>query len=119
MGNTSTGDTNYVGQAGAVGSGATSHNAIFVQGSGQSSLDLAALSRDLDQLRAVLREQPSSPENDLALAEVSRASIAAGEGDEARTISHLRAAGKWAWETANNIGAAVAAAVIGKAIGLP
>lgn len=118
MGNADTGDTYNVEQAGAVGKNASAPNATFIKGSGQPSVDLQTLSRELDELRAALRERPSSPENDLALAEVSRASIAAKEGDQEGVVSHLRAAGKWAWEAANNIGAAIAATVIAKALGL-
>ncbi|MCP3785231.1 ATP-binding protein [Micromonospora sp. A3M-1-15] len=115
------GDNNYVQQAGAVGSNATAPNATFnqIQAGGGSSLDLTALAQELALLRAALRKQPDSEENDIALAEVGRASRAAQEGDQGRALEHLRSAGKWALQTANSIGVALAATAIKTSIGMP
>lgn len=115
------GDSNYVQQAGAVGSNASAPNSTFNQlhAGARSDLDLIALAHELARLRAALREQPESEENDIALAEVGRASRAAEEGDQAKTLEHLRAAGKWALQTANSIGVALAAAAIKTSIGMP
>jgi hypothetical protein len=113
------GDIYNVQQAGAVGRNASTPNATFNQSpTGLGGIDLNALAADLGRLRLALEAEPKSEENDIALAEVSRAALAAEEGDDLRTASHLRAAGKWAFQTANSVGVAVAAAAIKTALGL-
>ena len=112
------GDKNVVGQAAAVGSHASASNVTLQQVAGLSGVDMSVLRQELEQLRIALREQPSSDENDEALAEISRAARAAIEGDDAKVASHLRASGQWALRTANAIGVSVAAVAIKHALGL-
>lgn len=112
------GDKNIVGQAAAVGSHASANNVTLQQIAGLTGVDMGVLGQELERLRVALREQPTSEENDEALAEVSRAARAAIQGDEAKVMSHLRASGQWALRTANVIGVSVAAAAIRHALGL-
>lgn len=112
------GDKNIVGQAAAVGSHASANNVTLQQVAGLTGVDMGVLGQELERLRIALREQPTSDENDEALAEVSQAARAAIEGDEAKVMSHLRASGQWALRTANVIGVSVAAAAIRHALGL-
>ena len=112
------GDKNIVGQAAAVGSHASASNVTLQQLTGFTKMDMPALAEELERLRIALREQPTSDENDEALAEISRAARAASEGDEAKVVSHLRASGQWALRAANTIGVTLAAAAISKALGL-
>jgi hypothetical protein len=101
---THVGDKNIVGQAAAVGSHASASNVTFQQWVVSAKIDMEILAQELERLRMALREQPSFNENDEALAEISRASRAAVQGDEEKVASHLRATGQWALRTANTIG---------------
>jgi hypothetical protein len=116
----SMGDQYTVGQAGAVGPSSHAEHMTFNQIWSQlsSDVDLAALATELVTLRTAMREQATKPEDDLALAEVGQAQLAADRGDGPTTMSHLCKAGKWALDTATTIGTQVAAAAIKSTIGL-
>jgi hypothetical protein len=115
-----TGDRYEVGQAGAVGPHSTAHDIQFTQVWNRLAADtnLSALADDLGKLRTALRERANEPGEDLALAEVSQAQLAATEGDGPRALSHLAKAGQWALGIATAIGANLAAAAIKSALGL-
>lgn len=115
-----TGDRYEVGQAGAVGPYSTAHDIQFTQVWNRLSADtnLSALADDLGKLRTVMRERANEPGEDLALAEVSQAQLAATDGDGPRALSHLAKAGQWALGIATAIGANLAAAAIKSALGL-
>lgn len=85
---------------------------------GVSKIDLESLATELTTLRAAIREKGDSVEHDLALAEIAKAETAARSQDGPAALKHLRAAGKWTLEIATEIGAHVAAAAIGVALGL-
>ena len=114
------GDKYTVGQAGAVGPNAKAENIQFQQIWQQSSsdLDIAQLVDELKLLRGHLRQSADTPQQDEAVAEVSKAQAAAAEGDGPGVMRHLRQAGKWALDGATAIGTAVAAAAIKASIGL-
>jgi uncharacterized protein YjbI with pentapeptide repeats len=108
------------GQVGAMGDNAHAHNMTFNQtiNTGES-LDLVALAVELAQLRmAIKNKQDSSPQADVALGEIAKAEIAAGEKDESGVWQHLKAAGKYALDTATTIGTTLAAEVLKKAMGM-
>ena len=115
-----TGDRYEVGQAGAVGPHSTAHDIQFTQVWNRLSADtnLSALADDLGKLRTAMRERANEPGEDLALAEVSQAQLAATEGDGPRALSHLAKAGQWTLGIATAIGANLAAAAIKSALGL-
>ncbi len=119
-GNLAARDVFEVGTAAAVGPGARAADVQFnsVWDENRSSLDLVQLARDLAELRAALKNEASSPEHDLAIAEVARAELAAKDQDGPKALERLAAAGKWAFEVASKIGTTVAAAAIKAAIGL-
>lgn len=114
------GDRYEVGQAGAVGPNSTAHDIQFNQVWNRLSADtnLGVLADDLVKLRTAMRERATEPGQDLALAEVSQAQLAASEGDGPRALSHLARAGQWALGIASAIGANIAAAAIKSALGL-
>jgi hypothetical protein len=113
-------DQYVTGQAGAVGPKSNAQNMTFNQIWSQKSsdIDLTQLATDLTALRAAMRERATEPDDDLALADVTRAQLAASRGDGPETLSHLERAGKWALGVATAIGAGVAAAAIKSALGL-
>jgi hypothetical protein len=114
------GDSYTVGQAGAVGPNARAENIQFQQIWQQSSsdLDIGQLAEELKVLRGHLRQQADTPQEDEAVAEISKAQVAAVEGDGAGAMRHLRQAGKWALDSATAIGTAVAAAAIKASLGM-
>ena len=92
-------DDNYTtGQAGAVGPISSSANNTFNQVWSQNaaSVDLDALAAELATVRAEMRKRAGTPQDDLALAEIGEAQVAASEKDGPRAIEHLAKAGKWA-----------------------
>jgi hypothetical protein len=116
------GDTyNISGQAGAVGPNARAEHNTFNQtvNQGNDSLDLVALAAELTQLRiAIAKMQDPSPQAAIAVGEIAKAEIAAGEKDTPKVMGHLKVAGKWAFETATKIGTSIAAEVIKKSMEL-
>ncbi|TCM35130.1 hypothetical protein EV648_12523 [Kribbella sp. VKM Ac-2568] len=110
---------NVSGQAGAVGPKASAERNTFNQFvGGMDEGELAQLATELSQLRLTMRESAKSAEEDMAVAEVAQAEVAAAAGDTATVERHLAKAGKWALSTATAIGVALAAAAIKAAIGL-
>ena len=108
------------GQVAAVGPNAHVHDATFNQLWNQSSeqIDLQALAEELGNLRAALRSEAKTPDDDQIVADIGQAELAAKNGNGPDALRHLRNAGKWALGVATSIGAAVAAAAIKSAIGL-
>jgi hypothetical protein len=111
------GDTYQVGQAGAVGAGATASGNTFNQilqqgGRGDELAD------ELRLLREAMRGQATEAEHDIAVAELAQAETAVRGNDSDAARSHLARAGEWALARANEIGTAVAAAAIKAALGL-
>jgi hypothetical protein len=109
-------------QVGAVGRGAHAHDMTFSQVWNETSDqigDLSRLATELEQLRAALRQQAQTAEQDSAVGAVAQAEVAAKEGQGPTTLEHLSKAGVWALDMAKTIGATVAAAAIRAALGLP
>lgn len=117
----SMGDKYTVGQAGAVGPQSHAHDISFTQVWNQSGSDinLPALKDDLAVLRAAMKSEAKEPEEDIAVAEVASAEVAASKGDGPKALEHLAKAGRWALKVATTIGTTVAAAAIQAALGLP
>lgn len=106
------------GQAGAVGRNASSRDSSFHQINSSLELDLGALAKDLELLRVAMRRQAETPDNDLALAEVGQALVAAKKDDRTAALFHLHKAGQWALGVATTIGAPVAISAIKSALNL-
>lgn len=108
------------GQTGAVGPNAEVHDVTFNQiwQEASSDIDLPALAEELQRLRATLRTDAKTPEDDQVVAEVGQAERAAREGDGPAALRHLRVVGKWALGAATAIGAGVAVAAIKVATGV-
>lgn len=116
----SMGDTYNVGQAGAVGAGATATGLTFNQiwtsqtaGAGRDELR-----RELELILSELRSTQEPSQSDRPSAEIASAIATLESGDSDATVGHLKAAGRWALGTATAIGASVAAAAIKAAIGM-
>jgi len=69
-------------------------------------------------LRSQLSQEAIEPVQAVALGEVAQAELAARAGDGPQALKHLASAGKWAFDVATKIGAAVAAYAIKNAMGL-
>jgi hypothetical protein len=80
--------------------------------------DLKVLADQLATLRNAMREKVTAPEQDLAVGNIAAAEVVAREGSASKTIEKLKAAGRWALETAQTIGADVATAALKSALGL-
>jgi hypothetical protein len=108
------------GQVAAVGPNAHVHDVTFNQLWEQSSeqIDLQTLAAELGNLRAALRSEAKTPDDDQIVADIGQAELAAKNGNGPDALRHLRNAGKWALGVATSIGAAVAAAAIKSAAGL-
>jgi hypothetical protein len=80
---------------------------------------LPELAEQLKSLREAMRTREGGPEKDVALGNVASAEMAARKGDGPQVLEYLSKAGKWAFDAATDIGTHLAAAVIGKSMGLP
>jgi len=106
-------------QVGAMGKEAKVTTVTFGGPHGEiAEFDLASLVGELQSLRAEMRNQASTTEDDLAIVAVGQAIAAAEDGDSSNLFKHLKSAGKWAIAVATSIGAAVAAGAIKSTLGL-
>ncbi len=108
------------GQVGAVGPSAHAHELNFTQVWNQSSaeIDIIALQEQLSRLREALRSEAQTPEQDVAVAAVANAELAAKNGDGPKAMEWLSKAGKWTFDVATKIGVGVAAAALKAALGI-
>lgn len=114
------GDTYSAGQVGAQGPGAIAIGQHFQQIWSQSAaeIDLNQLASELGTLREEARSAGGrTPEEDVAVAELAKAEMAARDGDGPKALNHLSRAGKWALGLATSIGVPVAAKAIQTALG--
>lgn len=111
----SMGDINYVsGQAGAVGSNASSRGDIFVQASAQGidGVDMIQFAQQLEMMRIEMKRQSGespSAEQDDEVGNIARAQIAAQKGDKENVMAHLKQAGAWTIQVAKDTGAEIVA----------
>lgn len=108
------------GQTGAVGPGAAAHDMTFNQIWNQVSpeIDMRQLSDELSQLRQGMKKESETLEHDTAIGEIAAAEIATQANDGPKALEHLKKAGKWAFNVAENIGTTIAAEALKKAMGL-
>ncbi len=109
-----------VGQAGAVGPNSIAVGQHFIQvwNKQDDQIDLNVLAQELRKVRDRGRVSASgAPEEDVALAELANAEVAAEQGDGPRALSHLARAGQWALRIAVAIGVPVAVKALETAIG--
>ena len=110
-------------QGGVVGSGSVEVEGDQVFGdmwkaAPDNVKDLTRLKKELSALREALVAKAKSGSDYETVAQVAKAIDAAESGNGPAVLRYLKAAGKWAFEVANDIGAAVAAAALQKTIGL-
>ncbi|WP_434141470.1 hypothetical protein JQR84_24390 (plasmid) [Pseudomonas luteola] len=113
--------SNVSGQIGAIGANAKTEGNTFSQAWTQatSGIEFPALASELALLRAELRKIATDLEHDQAVASIGAAEVAAKKNDGEGALKHLKAAGKWALDTATKIGTQVAVKAIENAIKLP
>lgn len=75
-------------------------------------ISLSQLTEELHALRFALREQAISPAHDQVVADIGKAEEAAKAGKYSEVMKHLKSAGKFAFDTAIDIGKQVAAEAI-------
>jgi len=111
-------DSYKVGQAGAVGPNAHSHDMTFNQvwTELQATIDIPMLAEELSRLRREMRKAAIEPEQDIATSEIARAEQSAKAGDGSKTVAYLKSAGKWALDVATKIGTSIAAEAIKKSM---
>jgi hypothetical protein len=110
--------SNVSGQIGAIGTNNNVSGASFAQSLAEaaSQIDVAALSAELALLRAELKKLATEVEHEFSVANVAAAESAAKKGDAEGSLKYLKAAGKWALDTATKIGTQVAVKAIESAI---
>lgn len=91
---------------------------VSVGPNAQTTVDLQAVSTELELLRSHLRAVSSSPADDLDLSALAEAQIAANASDEKGVLTALRRVGKRTLDLAQDVGASVASAVILRALGM-
>jgi hypothetical protein len=82
------------------------------------ALDLGGLAQELSMLSKAMKERATKPDQLRSAADVAEAEEAAHQGDRPRVLEKLKAAGRWALDTATEIGTSVAAKIIEHQIGL-
>ena len=82
----------------------------------QQELHLPHVATELSYLRNKMIERASTSQQYVAIGEVAAAEIAARDGNVEKVKEHLKKAGKWALDTATNIGTKVAAELIVQAM---
>jgi hypothetical protein len=97
------GDRYTAGQAGSMG----------------PNISTANLAEELAKLKNELSKRVLTSEEKMAIDNIDAAEKAAQEGDGSAALRFLKAAGKWAFEAATEIGTEVAAAAIKSSLGLP
>jgi len=78
--------------------------------------DWETLAAELSKIRTELRKKAQTTEEDLAVGSLAAAEQAAQKRDERALLQHLASAGKWAFDTAKEIGTTVATGVIKSAM---
>jgi AbiTii len=116
IGDTTVGDKYIAGQAGAIGPGANAHHMKFEQLWSQESHDLTAVAEELSRLRSAMRSQATETGHDQAVAEMAKAEEAARKGDGATMMERLSQVGQWGLKTANELGVAMTAHLIVRAM---
>ena len=82
------------------------------------SIDVPKLADDLVKLRKAMQQDATDTEHLEATVNVSKAAEAAKLGNGPKALEYLKAAGKWALDTATKIGTSVASNALTKAIGV-
>ena len=110
--------SNVSGQIGAIGTGNQISSSTLTNAPSTltADLDLSALAIELATLRAEMRRIGTDVEHDQALVSIGAAEQAAKKGDLTNVAGHLKAAGKWALDTATKIGVQVASKALERAI---
>jgi hypothetical protein len=108
--------SNISGQVGAIGTANNLTGATLSQAASLQQVDLGALATELGQLRSELRKSAAEVEHEFSVANVAAAEAAAKKGDAEGVVKYLKAAGKWALDTATKIGTQVAVKAIENAL---
>jgi len=114
-------DQYNVGQAGVAGPNSMVIGQNFTQiwSKQEKEINLDTLAQELRIVRDKGRASTSgAPEEDMALAELAKAEIAAKEGDGPKALGHLAQAGQWALRIAVAIGVPVASEALKRAMGI-
>ncbi len=108
------------GQVAAIGDGAKVHDINFNQiwNESVSDIDLNQLADELGKLSSSMKKEAKTIEQDEAVLEIRKAENAAKDGKGPKAIEHIKNAGKWAFDKAQEIGTDIAAEVIKKSMGL-
>lgn len=112
-------DKYTAGQVGAQGPQAHAHHMVFNQiwSQAESQIDLKTLVTELATLRATLKGEAKSPEDDIAIGSIAAAERSAMEGNGPKALEYLKQAGTWALDIAQKIGIPVAVTALQHALG--
>lgn len=116
-------DKNVLEGQGVLAPGGDVHDINFNQiwDQSQQEIQLPQLAEELARLRKAMRSlgDKADKDVDVEVGYVASAEKEARKGDGPGTLQYLSKAGKWAWDVATEIGVELAAAALGRALGLP
>ncbi|MBZ5788733.1 hypothetical protein K8353_01290 [Burkholderia contaminans] len=116
------GDTMHVGVAGVVlGPKATAGDISLRDSQIAGELracDLNSLADDLDHLRSAMKAEAVTAEQDVEVAKVASAGLAARNGDVQSVIGHLAGVGRWCLDVAAKVAPELATATLKAMLGL-
>ena len=114
---------NISGQAGAVGPNAHAHDNTFnqLQQIGrqiEQSMDLAALTAELETLRQALKKEAVTEDQDMTVVDIGAAKRAAEAKDSGKLAESLKSSGKWALDVATKISVSLASEALKHSMGM-
>lgn len=114
------GDIYNVNQAGAVGPNSSAQNNTFTQNNLNLGDDynFEALLEELQKLKKAMKSNAENPEEFTSVTEIAYAEVAAEKKEGNKVIQHLLKAGKFALQTAKDVGVELVASIIAKHTGM-
>lgn len=114
------GDVYNVNQAGAVGPNSSAQNNTFTQNNLQldDGFNFEVLLGELQKLKKAMKSSAENPEEFSSVTEIAYAEVAAEKKEGNKVVQHLLKAGRFALQTAKDVGVELVASIIAKHTGI-
>lgn len=114
------GDVYNVNQGGAVGPNSSAQNNTFTQNNLNLGDDynFEALLEELQKLKKAMKSNAENPDEFTSVTEIAYAEVAAENKEGNKVVQHLLKAGKFALQTAKDVGVELVASIIAKHTGI-